>query len=496
MNRSRRFAQPTRSPAVPRTVVSLARTMAAILVLAGALDVAAAGAMCMGFGTPAEAWDRDGAILECLPIERLDFAADPRDSMNVDIGLAVFRVRVTRVWKGDPDPITEISTLERVFECPTYVPRLGEPFLCWVVADEIVGNRWRIRRGLRAGESSGAAALLDAMLELDPMLTAHSRDEALLQRFSNLLDSPDPVVRLQAAAALGEFGHSASVILPRLHQLFDDATDADAVVYYRAFREIAPAGELPASVSLRMLRIGPPEVRNAALGELCRFPSEPRVRAAAVRLGIRDADPSVRSNAAGFLYSSSFRRGHLDGPGIIRELLQESTPQARLGALEAIKQGDWGRMISPGELSSFASDSSALVRVCYAKALGRLDLSGEELTLFFAPLLADIDRDVQVAAIQALGHRGRLGSDTMPLLYPLLRSTENALRIQAILALGQFPPQRDDVWSALAAGLKDADPSVRAATAAMLWRARARLGWGWRTIEGPFLRGSTLARGR
>ncbi len=496
MSCCRQCPNPVRLLAVQRIVGESALALATILGLLSTLDVAAACAMCMGFGTPSQAWDRDGAIFECLPIERLDFAADPRDSMNVDIGLAVFRVRVTRVWKGDPDPVTEISTLERAFECPVYVPRIGEPFLCWVVADEFVGNRWKIRRGLHAGESSGAAALLDAMLELDPTLTAHSRDEALLQRFSNLLDSADRATQIEAAAAIGEFEDDALATLPRLFQLFEQAEDAEAVVVFRAIKVIGRSDDVPAEASLRMLRVGPSDLRRWALNQLCgpqghdftrRAPLAPapseEQAIAGLRLGLRDVDPKVRKRAAEILYEESARGRWAAGVEITREALHAESRQARLGVLEALNQGEWGRSLASSELAPLLADSSALIRAWSALALGRLELSSEELRRDLLPLLDDPSHRVRTCAIESLGRRGERGLDVMPSLRSLVGGTDDSVRAEALLALGRFPPEHTEAWSLLTASLEDAHPIVRAAAAAVLLRSDSRPAWAAAPIE-------------
>jgi HEAT repeat protein len=304
------------------------------------------------------------------------------------------------------------------------------------------------------------------------------------------LASPDPIVRANAAATLGNVGPAASVAAERLEALLGDE-DGDV-------REWAAFG-LARIDPMRALRGGSTRARVATLQALGSSPSSLPVESIEVLLHLmKDSSEEVRIGAANVLGTA---------------LLYQETlfPKGTAGAEKIV-------------LDAYTKEKSVAVRTQIVYALGRLPAVADttvpwlienlessdptlraytlgalrELSWKAAPRAASAvpavlkalhhpDRDTRSGAAFALGYMARGAPEAVPALAQALMDSERVVRMHAAMALGtlgaasatpaliraaqEFPdePTREHVaWALAAFGAEAAEaiPTLREQLAA------------------------------
>jgi HEAT repeat protein len=170
-----------------------------------------------------------------------------------------------------------------------------------------------------------------------------------------------------------------------------------------------------------------------------------------------DPEPAIRRAATELLIS-------VPGPeagAAARRALGDPDPLVRVTGLRAVAGSDADAAVP--QVLSLLSDPDPSVRAAAATAAALADRPGDMLLSSLRPLLADSDPDVRVRAAREMA---RVGHDPQAhrVLTDLATSEHPGDRARGITALGQLAMEFDLV----AAGLHDAEPATRRASARAL----------------------------
>ncbi|HYM59590.1 MAG TPA: HEAT repeat domain-containing protein, partial [Thermoanaerobaculia bacterium] len=261
-----------------------------------------------------------------------------------------------------------------------------------------------------------------------------------------LVHDPEPLVRINAAFALGQIGDPAAV-----DALFQFAHDADARVAAEAVEALS---KIPASVPLARYseftaKEKPDGIRGPAIRFLFRFKSD---EASALALpGLESTSPLIRREAA---YSLA-RRGY--APAREKLELMLTDPDTLTRAYAAAALGRIAAKESIGILLKSLIDPQPWVRTNAVVAISRIaqkepaSLQHPDIAEDVARVLAvseDPDPGTRAAAIDALGWYARISDDAMNRLFDI---TSTGSRSNRELAAGAIIKARPEAFHTTAA---------------------------------------------
>ena len=245
------------------------------------------------------------------------------------------------------------------------------------------------------------------------------------------LGDPSPVVRTQAADALG-------MVL-----------------------EIQPNSPHVVDALIRALADSVDGVRMAAATALV----EEGVRAEGAMSGIHaalhdTAHATVRAHAALILGSLRSSAGEEAVPALI-EALDDRDARVRAAATEAL--GKFGRAAAPAldALRSHLSDSSATVRLRTLESLINIEAPHEVVVPALQLSLSDHATDVRVAAAYLLGGLRSAAAPAVDALVSTLRDRDPRVRAAALFAIVEVGPRGRKALPAIRRLENDPDPRVR-----------------------------------
>src|SRR5437868_2389802 len=155
-----------------------------------------------------------------------------------------------------------------------------------------------------SGVPSMWRAALFSLLGLTSALSAHGQEAGFLNRPTSQwlaeLSDPQESVRRSAAFALGKTGQEAAFTVPQLLAALKDKEASVRAAAAHALGEIGPAGwrEVVLALATSLSNERQPEVRRSAAFALGCYKAEAASARGTLRSALRDADASVRRNAA------------------------------------------------------------------------------------------------------------------------------------------------------------------------------------------------------
>jgi HEAT repeat protein len=266
---------------------------------------------------------------------------------------------------------------------PSFTARgliLGEPFFqnrssSWwhkkLLSEEPV-DRAEIPKQLREGKSAAFAVL------------------------SNLLHSPEPEVRWQSAAILGELGPDAASTAPALASLLDDADPHVRTVAAKALGDIHPDDQSVVDSLVAKLATGD---RRLVIRPLSNFKNAAKAAPALIPILEKDPDATLRWEAA-----RTLGKIHADATNSVPALMRATKDRdalVREHAAEAI--GDFGPEGAEGVPALIAAlgDPEARVRRDAVRSLGQIGAAAKPALGEVEKLINDPDANVRDAAKKA-----------------------------------------------------------------------------------------------
>jgi HEAT repeat protein len=317
------------------------------------------------------------------------------------------------------------------------------------------------------------------------------------------LSSRDSMIRAQTAEALGTIGNSAQEAVPALVEAITDGND---VVRAKAVEALGKIGETAAEVAVPSLMRALGDHDNwvsslaaEALGEMGESADD------AVPALIRSLDhinPQVRANAADALGKIGVANGMpvqaleracsdedggvrcqaikalgligLPTPGSKQAVmvgLQDVDPQVRAAAIDAVGLAGIANDTVLSSLSALLEDANDQVKVQLTRVLPNLaGATPAVIEGLCRRLLVDDSDWVKVNAALALSKLGPAAAAAQDALVRAAQTGEASVREQAMRALVMIQPLEST--QAFAAGLKDANGTIRMVASAGLMKAK------------------------
>ncbi len=278
------------------------------------------------------------------------------------------------------------------------------------------------------------------------------------------LNHADPLVRGQAAFALGKLGQAAHAAVPHLQhrlQVDKEARVRDAAAF--ALGEIVrdnpkvPLDAKRIALLIKVLRDPAPLVRRSAAFALgCHGPAAAAARKA-LEAALNDEQVAVRQNAAWAL-------GRLATVAVVpalkkalgdRDLLVRRDAAGALDQLppEAVHE------TLPELLQCCATDNPVLQQAALL-LLSKIVKPKDPVAKVIAPLMQSGESEVRCLAALVLAKAGE-AVQALPLLRELLRSGDNRQRYPAVAALADLGPEAAPAVPDLIRALTDADDTLR-----------------------------------
>jgi HEAT repeat protein len=263
-----------------------------------------------------------------------------------------------------------------------------------------------------------------------------------------VLGSPDPLVRRDAARAIGDSNYKAG--LPALKKRFADAQEPEEVRLFAA-TAAAKLGSPEALETLRELAAAQaPATRTRAVFALGKYGGAAQLKLVAAALG--DPEATVRADAVEALRLI----GGPEAAAAVLRALTDADHQIRGRALDALKSLT-NRKPGPVLVEALAGPDRS-VRLAAARALS--ELGDKDALPALRKSFAHAEEDEEVRLHAALAAARLDSPEAVDALKVLARSTQPLLRARALVGLGRYCPAQ---LKLVALGLSDTDVSVRAA---------------------------------
>lgn len=251
---------------------------------------------------------------------------------------------------------------------------------------------------------------------------------ALLQA----LRDPDEGFEWEAAGALGRIGDDA---LPGLLQAMNEPKPATrrAAAYALGDMRASPAETV--SVLVKALHDADPGVRTSAAGSLGRI----GLPAIAQLVEMVGREQGALRQAAGDLVLQFYNDWRHVSPDIPGGVDQDPTRAARQRAIEDLGKAGQADELVLGIWVGVLRDPAPGVRLAAAEHLGQTTPIPRSALAGLARCLSDGSPEVKEAAARALGNQGAAARPVVPALTRLLEDKEQAVRDAAREALGKVP---------------------------------------------------------
>jgi HEAT repeat protein/lysophospholipase L1-like esterase len=273
-------------------------------------------------------------------------------------------------------------------------------------------------------------------------------------RLEGLLEGQDPLVRANAARALGRVGDAALVAVPAL---IAHLADADERVRWRAAEALDSIGPRADSVAplARLVHDASCPGRGLAAEELGRVGAEAVAAVPDLIGAASDPRPDVRWRAVWALGQIG-PRASMAVPAL-RTALEDDALRWR--AAEALGEIGPAALTAEPSLLALLHDSSSSVRWRAATALG--SIGARDAAPELAAAASDAAENVRLAAVTSLVELRAQAEVAEPALLQALRDPDRRIRQQAVRGIGRFEALSPRARSGLEAASRDADPAVR-----------------------------------
>jgi HEAT repeat protein len=275
-----------------------------------------------------------------------------------------------------------------------------------------------------------------------------------------------PIVRANAALALGHLGATDSQTLQALREALNEGSFLVRVGAVEALGHLGAADPETLQALREALNDEQPQVRAGAAEALGRLGAADPQTLQALREALRDENLIVRVGAPLALR----HLGATDPETLqaLREALRDEDPIVRAGAAEAL--GDLGAadLQTLQALREALRDEDPEVRADAARALGRLRAADPQTLQALREALRDEDPIVRARAAEGLGDLGAADPQTLQTLREALRDGDSIVRVSAAEALGRLGIADLQTLQALREALRDEHPLVRARAAGAL----------------------------
>jgi HEAT repeat protein len=275
-----------------------------------------------------------------------------------------------------------------------------------------------------------------------------------------VLESPEPLVRVGAAAAIHDLGPKAKAAVPRLVELLAKDDPANRIPLIAALQGIGPAAKPALPRLMKLLDSDDFHTQYWACRAIGAVGAEAKPAVPILCRLTHEGLPSVRRNAAAAL-------GKI-GPDIGPEGRQALVAALR-DPVEPVREN---AVIALGDLRAFATDALPAIREVLqqrtltarsaaARTLWRV--TGDPnaaLPTLIEQLAAPGEAD---GAAQVLGEIGAPAQAAVPALIEQLQSPDDETKAAVCRALGQIGPASRPALEKLRALLQQEDPELRQA---------------------------------
>jgi HEAT repeat protein len=269
-----------------------------------------------------------------------------------------------------------------------------------------------------------------------------------------------PIVRANAALALGHLGATDSQTLQALREALNEGSFLVRVGAVEALGHLGAADPETLQALREALNDEQPQVRAGAAEALGRLGAADPQTLQALREALRDENLIVRVGAPLALR----HLGATDPETLqaLREALRDEDPIVRAGAAEAL--GDLGAadLQTLQALREALRDEDPEVRADAAEALGRLGVADPQTLQTLREALRDEDPIVRARAAEGLGDLGAADPQTLQALREALRDGDSIVRVSAAEALGRLGVADPQTLQTLREALRNGNPMVRA----------------------------------
>jgi HEAT repeat protein len=180
---------------------------------------------------------------------------------------------------------------------------------------------------------------------------------------------------------------------------------------------------------------------------------------------LKDADPSIRGDAADVLANNPFSAGSQDAILALAGLTKDQVTRNRVIAARGLGNiGPKAEAAVPA-LMDLLNDRDVEVRSAAMNSLGSIGPTARKSIPLIIELLKDNDVRIRRDAINVLVHFGREASSAIPALMELLKDPDEELRWPAASLLGKMGSKSKEAVPALTKLLADKDTRVRRAAA-------------------------------
>jgi HEAT repeat protein len=318
--------------------------------------------------------------------------------------------------------------------------------------------------GLSSRDSMTRAQTAEALGTIGT--TAHQSAPALVEALADRNDH----VRAKAVEALGKIGEKAAeVAVPSLVKALGDQDNWVSSLAAEALGQMGESGDEAIPALIRSLRHINPQVRANAAEALGKMGMAAAGSPAALEKACRDEDGVVRSQAIRAL--STIGLPTPASAQAVIEGLQDANPNVRATAVETL--GSWGQADETvlNTLLTLLEDSNDQVRVQVTKVLPKLGgATPPVIEGLCRRLLVDDSDWVQLHAALALGKLGAAAAGAHASLVHVAQTGEENVREQAMRAMAVILAPESAV--AFAAGLKDANGTIRMVASAGLMKTK------------------------
>jgi HEAT repeat protein len=246
----------------------------------------------------------------------------------------------------------------------------------------------------------------------------------------------------------------------------------NASVRLLSVRALSALGQDAKDASTSLLeKLDDPEVqvRAAALGALVAVDAPSKLIVPRIEKSLNDPSPAVRLAAAQLVPRLGDEGRHLND--VVISKLNDPDPGVRRGILDAL--GPEQAAAIPALLPLL--DKTDL-RVPVLQAFGRMGANARPAVPKVVEMLPKLPKDGKLLALDCLAHIGPAAAEASPAIDPLRSDADVELRARAIITAAAIEGNPQARATVLAAGLDDADASVRKSAAAAVVPLGDKLG--------------------
>lgn len=315
---------------------------------------------------------------------------------------------------------------------------------------------------------TSAALLLGAALATPGCERAPTqRSDTTVRQLVVALREGDTNTRLSAVSSLRTFGRAAQTALPAIGDAM--LNDRSSVVRMSAAAAIGELGPDAIPYLARAMGDEDEQVRASAVGALGAIARPDPALITALNSGLHDRSEIVRSRVVW----AAERLGP-DGATIVRiaasdrSSLVRSRAQIALQKLDAdIADAGPASATHIAQIAKGLTHASASQRRKAAEQLAALGRDASPALPMLSNALRDPDRHVRLTSVAALSN---LGHPAMPALLAATRDVDSGVRARAASGIGRFGTSGDSAVPTLAAMLRDGEVAVRLAAIGALER--------------------------